>query len=303
MPDTSRLTDSGSPEAPSHELHVLADRPVEVHFGFEQRQSRVGVASSVGAHIVMVIITILVIRYRPEPAAFEPPPDLSLDRLIWLAEPGPGGGGGGGGNKAPEPPRKAEVPGKERLTVPVQQPAPTKPQPPKKEEPPVEQDLSIPAKALASADQTLPGVIESANLSVETTSQGTGTNGGAGTGTGTGIGSGQGSGLGPGFGGGAGGGAYRPGSGITVPKVIREVKPQYTADAMRAKVQGVAWIECVVMADGTVGDVRVIKSLDPVFGLDQEAAKAARQWRFIPGTRLGEPVPVIITIELTFTLR
>jgi protein TonB len=303
MSDTSRHTDSTTLATPSHELHVLADRPVDVHFQFEQRQSRVGIASSVGAHIVMVLLAIAVMRYQPEPAAFEPPPDTSLDRLIWLAEPGPGGGGGGGGNKAPEPPRKAEVPGKAKLTVPVQQPAPTKPEPPKKEEPPVEQDLSIPAKALASAEQTLPGVIESANLAAETTSQGSGTSGGAGTGTGTGIGSGQGSGLGPGFGGGAGGGAYRPGSGITIPKVIREVKPQYTAEAMRAKVQGVALIECVVMPDGSVGDVRVIRSIDPVFGLDQEAAKAARQWRFIPGTRLGEPVPVIVTIELTFTLR
>lgn len=301
MPDTSRHTESGSLVTPSHELHVLADRPVEVHFQFEQRQSRVGVASSVGAHIVMGVIAIAVMYYRPPPAAYEPPPDTSLDRLIWLAEPGPGGGGGGGGNRAPEPPRKAEVPGKAKLTIPVQTPAPTKPQPPK-QEPPPEQDLSIPAKALASAEQTLPGVIESANLAA-TTSQGTGTNGGAGTGSGAGIGSGQGSGLGPGFGGGAGGGAYRPGSGITIPRVVREIKPQYTAEAMRAKVQGVAWIECVVMPDGSVGDVRIIRSLDPVFGLDQEAIKAARQWRFVPGTRQGEPVPVIITIELTFTLR
>jgi TonB family protein len=57
------------------------------------------------------------------------------------------------------------------------------------------------------------------------------------------------------------------------------------------------------MPDGTVGDVKVTRSLDSVFGLDQEAIKAARQWRFRPGMRMGEPVPVIITIELTFTLR
>ena len=55
--------------------------------------------------------------------------------------------------------------------------------------------------------------------------------------------------------------------------------------------------------DGSVGDVQVVRSLDPTFGLDQEAIKAARQWRFAPGTRLGEPVPVLVTIELTFTLR
>jgi TonB family protein len=52
-----------------------------------------------------------------------------------------------------------------------------------------------------------------------------------------------------------------------------------------------------------VGDVQVVRSLDPTFGLDQQAVVAARKWRFAPGTRLGEAVPVLITIELTFTLR
>ncbi len=85
--------------------------------------------------------------------------------------------------------------------------------------------------------------------------------------------------------------------------VVREVKPAYTADAMRAKVQGSVWLECIVMPDGSVGDVKVTRSLDPIFGLDQEAIKAAKMWKFRPGMRQGEPVPVIITIELTFTLR
>jgi protein TonB len=96
---------------------------------------------------------------------------------------------------------------------------------------------------------------------------------------------------------------YRPGSGVTLPRVLREVKPQYTSDAMRAKVQGTVLLQCVVKPDGSVGDVQVVRSLDSAFGLDQEAIKAARQWRFAPGMRLGEPVPVLVTIELTFTLR
>ncbi|NDF00238.1 MAG: energy transducer TonB [Verrucomicrobia bacterium] len=62
-------------------------------------------------------------------------------------------------------------------------------------------------------------------------------------------------------------------------------------------------LACIVMPDGSVGDVKVTRSLDPIFGLDQEAIKAAKNWKFSPGMRLGEPVPVIITIELTFTLR
>jgi TonB family protein len=94
----------------------------------------------------------------------------------------------------------------------------------------------------------------------------------------------------------------RPGNGVTIPRVIREIKPQYTAEAMRAKIQGIVLLECVVKTDGTVGDVIVLRSLDTTYGLDQEAIKAAKQWVFAPGTRSGEPVPVIVTIELTFTL-
>ena len=73
--------------------------------------------------------------------------------------------------------------------------------------------------------------------------------------------------------------------------MLREVKPQYTSDAMRAKVQGTVLLECVVRPDGSVGDMQVVRSLDPTFGLDQEAIKAAKQWRFAPGTRLGEAGP------------
>jgi len=96
--------------------------------------------------------------------------------------------------------------------------------------------------------------------------------------------------------------AVRPGNGVTIPRLIRNVKPQYTPEAMRAKIQGSVMVECVVNTDGTVSNARVIRSLDATFGLDQEAIKAAKQWLFAPGTRNGEPVPVMVSIELTFTL-
>src|SRR5207244_5081697 len=148
---------------------------------------------------------------------------------------GPGGGGGGGGNKMKEPPRQAELPGKDKLTVPVEK-KPNLEQQAKVEPNPIEQ-LNIPAKELAAAQDSLPGAIE-APPGPPTVSQGSGSGGGAGTGTGTGIGPGSGSGLGPGSGGGTGGGTYRPGNGVTTPIVLKEVKPAYTSDAMRANVQG-----------------------------------------------------------------
>ncbi|MCC7125506.1 MAG: energy transducer TonB [Acidobacteria bacterium] len=294
------------PEGTDGPLHVRADRPVDVHFSFERPQSSLGAWASVGTHIALLVIAVLVSRYQPERAPVEIPPPTPLDRIIWIAEPGPGGGGGGGGNKSPDPPRKIEMPGKEAITVPVAPrptPAPPKIEKPEPEPPPLE-PLNIPAVNMAAAEQMLPGTIQSESTAAPASaSQGSGSGGGAGTGSGTGIGPGQGSGLGDGRGGGTGGGAYRPGAGITVPRVLQEARPNYTADAMRAKIQGSVYLECIVMPDGTVGDVRVTKSLDPIFGLDQEAIKAAKRWRFTPGMRQGEPVPVLITIELTFTLR
>ena len=294
MEPTAKQRPEESRTAPLH----LSDRPVELRFGFEQRQSSVGVGASVAAHIAFALAVLLAIRFAPQPSALEFLPDAPIKDIVWLAIPGPGGGGGGGGNKMPEPPKQAELKGKEKITVPVQEKPKPVPDPPKPEPPP--EQLVIPAQTTASAEVVLPGAIQP---SLPTESQGAGKEGGAGTGTGQGVGSGQGSGLGPGFGGGTGGGAYRPGSGVSLPTVLREVKPAYTADAMRAKVQGSVWLECIVMPDGSVGEVKVTRSLDPIFGLDQEAIKAAKMWKFRPGMRQGEPVPVIITIELTFTLR
>jgi TonB family protein len=220
--------------------------------------------------------------------------------IVWINSPGPGGGGGGGGNKSPEPPRKVELPGREKITVPVAKAPKLAPEPPKPEEPKPEPRLNIPAVTMSAGVQEMPGALTGLPT---VPSQGSGTGGGAGTGTGRGIGPGSGSGLGPGTGGGTGGGAYRPGNGVMMPRVLSEVKPSYTADAMRAKIQGIVMVEAVVREDGSVGQVQVTRSLDPTFGLDQEAIKAVRRWRFAPGTRFGQPVPVLVEIELTFTLR
>jgi TonB family protein len=98
---------------------------------------------------------------------------------------------------------------------------------------------------------------------------------------------------------------YKPGqdTGVTLPRVVREVKPQYTPAAMRARIQGTVWLTAIVLANGDVGDVTVAKSLDAEHGLDQQAIDATRQWKFEPGTREGKPVVVEVTIEMTFTLK
>ena len=97
---------------------------------------------------------------------------------------------------------------------------------------------------------------------------------------------------------------YTPGNGVTLPRLVREVKPQYTQEAKDAHIEGTVLVQAIVLTDGNVDtDVKVVRSLDPTYGLDNEAVKAARQWRFKPGTKNGEPVAVRIHIELTFTLK
>ena len=89
--------------------------------------------------------------------------------------------------------------------------------------------------------------------------------------------------------------------GISSPAMVHEVKPKYTTEAMQAKITGTVVMECVVQPDGTCYPVRVIKPLDP--GLDVEAVNALQAWRFEPGKLAGKPVPVLVTIEMSFTLR
>jgi TonB family protein len=96
---------------------------------------------------------------------------------------------------------------------------------------------------------------------------------------------------------------YKPGNGVTLPVVVKQVKANYTQAAKDARVVGTVLLEAVVRADGTVGDVNVSRSLDGKYGLDEEAVKAMKQWRFKPGMKDDVPVAVRIEVEMAFTLR
>ena len=81
------------------------------------------------------------------------------------------------------------------------------------------------------------------------------------------------------------------------------MKPNFTVDAMRAKIEGRVVMDVVVLADGSVDParMRITHSLDR--GLDQQAVMAVRQWRFRPSLRFGKPVASRVIVELDFTLR
>ena len=218
-------------------------------------------------------------------------------RLVFVPNGPPGGGGGGGGNRQSGPIRHAEGIGYDAVTMRTTKNPPT---------PGVlarEMELSpIVLDALPMAS----GMFDQIGLPVGgvpySTSTGSGSGGGVGTGTGTGIGEGRGPGVGPGSGGGFGGGAYHPGGAVTAPRVLSEVKPHYTSDALEQKIQGSVWLEVVVTREGRAGDVRVARSLDPA-GLDEQAINAVRQWRFEPGRLAGTPVDVLVTVVMDFSIR
>ena len=99
------------------------------------------------------------------------------------------------------------------------------------------------------------------------------------------------------------------------------------------RVEGVLSFDVVVRPDGTPGEIKVAKcdlqsrlegstrQEDPdarealqrsqfkagacteTFGLEAEAVNALRRWKFTPGTRNGAPLPVVVEVEMGFTLK
>ena len=95
---------------------------------------------------------------------------------------------------------------------------------------------------------------------------------------------------------------YTPGRGVSSPEVVTKVRAEYTQEARDARIEGQAVLEGVVQTDGTVSDVKVVRSLDSVHGLDDQAMNALKQWRFKPGTKDGKPVAVRLIFHFGFVL-
>ena len=228
-------------------------------------------------------------------------------RLVFLNLPGPGGGGGGGGLRMKKPATQAKREGTSALKSPIpeRRPVPEAAAPVIEEPPPTPKapeplpPVEAPVVARSNDAETQAGVLE--QRPVAPPSRGQGQGGGAGTGKGTGLGEGTGSGIGEGEGGGEGGGPFRAGSGVEPPRLVSEVKPDYTEDARRRGLEGEVVLEIVVRRDGRVGDVRVLKGLGA--GLDQQAIQAVRRWTFASATRKGRPVDVIVEVAVEFKLR
>src|SRR6185295_17353183 len=172
-------------------------------------------------------------------------------RLVFVATPGPGGGGGGGGLLQKAPPPKALREGRRAVSSPLperREPKPPPvavPAPPEPKPEPVlkaEQLPQVMAPIITAPADTRNRVGVLQQTPVENESHGPGTGGGAGTGKGTGLGEGDGRGIGP-------------------PRLLREVKADYTEEARQRGIGGDVVLEIVVRRDGSVGDVKILQGL------------------------------------------
>ena len=91
----------------------------------------------------------------------------------------------------------------------------------------------------------------------------------------------------------------RVGGDIKEPKKIKDVKPVYPEEAQKAGIQGIVILEAIIGTDGSVQEAKVLR---PVELLDKAALDAVMQWRYTPTLLNGEPVEVVMTVTVTFTL-
>jgi len=86
----------------------------------------------------------------------------------------------------------------------------------------------------------------------------------------------------------------------TSPKVIHKVEPEYTKEALDAKIEGEVILSFMIGTDGIPSDIRLLRGLGK--GLDEKAIECLKQWRFAPATSHGEPVSAKATVEMNFRL-
>jgi TonB family protein len=85
---------------------------------------------------------------------------------------------------------------------------------------------------------------------------------------------------------------------LSSPVATRKVDPAYPLELMRQNLGGTVILYAVIHADGTVGNIRVLRSIDD--RLDQFASEAIAKWQFQPATKNGAPVDVEATFWIPF---
>lgn len=93
---------------------------------------------------------------------------------------------------------------------------------------------------------------------------------------------------------------YRSGDGVSAPHVIQKTDPEYSEEARLARLEGMVPLRLIVDAGGVVRDLRVTKPIG--LGLDEKASEAGGKWRFTPGMKEGQPVAMMVPVEVNFRL-
>lgn len=90
--------------------------------------------------------------------------------------------------------------------------------------------------------------------------------------------------------------------GLKQPEPVAKPLPPYTPEARDAKIEGLVLLQAVIRKDGSVSDVKLLRS--PGYGLGESAAECVTTgWRFRPGTLNGEAVNVRVNLEISFRLQ
>ena len=92
----------------------------------------------------------------------------------------------------------------------------------------------------------------------------------------------------------------RVGGPVTAPWAFSSPDPPYTEAALKKALQGTVLLWLIVNAQGLPEHVKVEKTLDP--GLDEKAVEAVKTWKFVPATKDGKPVAVMINVKVNFEL-
>jgi TonB family protein len=90
------------------------------------------------------------------------------------------------------------------------------------------------------------------------------------------------------------------GGGVTAPKLLSKVEPEYSDEARSLAYQGTVMVKVVIDVDGLAKNLELVNGLG--YGLDEKAAQAIALWKFQPGQKDGMPVPVQASIEVNFRL-
>jgi TonB family protein len=85
---------------------------------------------------------------------------------------------------------------------------------------------------------------------------------------------------------------------LSAPSATRKVDPAYPLELMRQNVGDTVILYAIIHIDGTVGNVRVLRSVDD--RIDQFATEAIAKWQFQPATKNGAPVDVEATFSIPF---